>query len=130
MICNKQNINQGLDILLSLDGTEYTEDNGYWYKIEAREIKPSKERPHGIIYNLTLHDNFNRRILGFDNAHAIRVKKPGLYSGSIYCYDHAHLFHSDKGQIYEFESANKLLIDFFERVNQILANIEKGDSRS
>lgn len=25
----------GLSILLELNGTEYTEENGYWYKIEA-----------------------------------------------------------------------------------------------
>jgi len=25
----------GLDVLLDLHGTEYTEGNGYWYKIEA-----------------------------------------------------------------------------------------------
>ena len=25
----------GLDVLLELTGTEYTEENGYWYKIET-----------------------------------------------------------------------------------------------
>lgn len=29
----------GLEILLSLDGTEYTEENGYWFKIEAIKDK-------------------------------------------------------------------------------------------
>ena len=58
----------GLEILLSLNKTEYTEENGYWYKIEALQIEPTKERPHGIRYNLTLHDNYNQRILGFDNG--------------------------------------------------------------
>lgn len=38
----------GLEILLSLDGTEYTEANGYWYKIEASKVQSTKERPHGI----------------------------------------------------------------------------------
>lgn len=50
---------QGLEVLLSLDGTEYTEENGYWYKIEAKRVSVTIERPHGISYNLTLHDNFN-----------------------------------------------------------------------
>lgn len=36
------------DVLLELNGTEYTEDHGYWYKIEARKVEPSKEIPHGI----------------------------------------------------------------------------------
>lgn len=59
----------GLDVLLDLNGTEYTEENGYWYKIEAWRVKVTKERPHGIRYNLTLHNNYNKRIIGFDNAH-------------------------------------------------------------
>ena len=49
----------GLEILLSLDGTEYTEENGYWYRIEASRVEPTKERPYGVRYNLTLHDNYN-----------------------------------------------------------------------
>ena len=64
-----------LDVLLELNGTEYTEDNGYWYKIEAWKVEPSKEIPHGIHYNLTLHNNHNKRIMGFDNAHAVKSKK-------------------------------------------------------
>jgi len=42
----------GLEVLLELNGTEYTEENGYWYKIEAWRVTPSKEIPHGIRYNL------------------------------------------------------------------------------
>ena len=49
----------GLETLLALDGTEYTEENGYWYKIEAFLIEPSEERPHGIRYNLTLIQQVN-----------------------------------------------------------------------
>lgn len=60
----------GLEVLLSLDGAGYTEENGYWYKIEVSRVDASKERPHGIRYSLTFHDNYNQRILGFDNAHA------------------------------------------------------------
>jgi hypothetical protein len=33
-----------LDVLLSLAGTEYTEENGYWYKIEASRVEPTKKR--------------------------------------------------------------------------------------
>lgn len=36
----------GLETLLALDGTEYTEENGYWYKFEVSLIEPTKERPH------------------------------------------------------------------------------------
>lgn len=64
-----------IETLLALDGTEYTEENGYWYKFEVSLIEPTKERPHGIRYNLTLHDNYNQRILGFDNVHGIKLRK-------------------------------------------------------
>lgn len=32
----------GLENLLALDGTEYIEDNGYWYKIEASLIEQQR----------------------------------------------------------------------------------------
>ena len=58
----------GLDVLLELSGTEYTEHNGYWYKIEAWKVQCSDEVPHGVRYNLTLHDKHNTRIMGFDEV--------------------------------------------------------------
>ena len=117
----------GLEVLLSLNGTEYTEENGYWYKIEVYRIEPTKERPHGIRYNLTFHDNYNQRILGFDNAHAIKAKKPGHYSGTIISYDHMHCSIKDKGTPYEFKNAQQLLIDFLNEVNSILSKLkDKG----
>lgn len=118
----------GLDILLSLDGTEYTEENGYWYKIEAKKVEPTVERPHGIRYNLTLHDNYNQRILGFDNAHAIKTKKSGYFSGRIVTYDHVHKAIKDRGTAYEFVSAQQLLNDFFKEVNLIISKFNKGVS--
>ena len=116
----------GLEILLSLDGTEYTEENGYWYKIEIFRVAPTKERPHGIRYNLTLHDNYNQRILGFDNAHAVKAKKHGYYTGSIVSYDHVHRSIKDKGVPYEFKDAQQLLNDFLNEVNAILCQLHNG----
>ncbi|VEG89926.1 toxin-antitoxin system TumE family protein [Legionella spiritensis] len=116
----------GLEILLSLDGTEYTEENGYWYKIEASRVEPTKERPHGIRYNLTLHDNYNQRILGFDNAHAVKAKKQGYYTGTIVSYDHVHRSIKDKGTPYEFKDAEQLLNDFLNEVNSILNKLNNG----
>jgi hypothetical protein len=118
----------GLEILLSLDGTEYTDENGYWYKIEASKIEPTKERPHGIRYNLTLHDNYNQRILGFDNAHCVKAKKHGYYTGTITSYDHVHRSIKDKGAPYEFENAQQLLNDFLNEVNSILSKLHNGDN--
>ena len=116
----------GLEVLLSLDGTEYTEENGYWYKIEASRVEPSKERPHGIRYNLTLHDNYNQRILGFDNAHAVKAKKHGYYTGVIMSYDHVHRSIKDKGLPYEFKDAQQLLNDFLNEVNSVLNKLNNG----
>ena len=39
----------GLDVLVDLNGTEYTEENGYWYKIEARMVNPTKDTPRHSI---------------------------------------------------------------------------------
>jgi hypothetical protein len=119
-------IDHTLDTLLALDGTEYTEENGFWYKIEAKRIEPSEERPHGIRYNLTLHDNNNQRILGFDNAHGIKVKKGGKYSGYIYQYDHVHKSAKDQGQPYEFINAEQLLSDFLAEINKIIKMFDGG----
>ncbi len=120
--------NLGLEILLSLDGTEYTEENGYWYKIEASKVEPTKERPHGIRYNLTLHDNYNQRIFGFDNAHAVKAKQRGYYTGTIMSYDHVHRSIKDKGVPYEFENAQQLLNDFLKEVNSILCKLNNGSN--
>lgn len=116
----------GLEVLLSLNGTEYTEENGYWYKIEVSRVEPTKERPHGIRYNLTLHDNYNQRILGFDNTHAVKAKKHGYHGGTIISYDHVHRSIKDKGLHYEFKDSQQLLRDFLSEVNLILSKLKNG----
>lgn len=53
-----------------------------------------------------------------DNAHLI---KPGKkFTVKLVAYDHLHKSKVDKGTPYEFESAEKLLQDFFENINKIL----------
>lgn len=116
----------GLENLLSLDGTEYTEENGYWYKIEASRVEPTKERPHGIRYNLTFHDNCNQRILGFDNAHAVKTKNG--FAGTIRSYDHVHRSIKDKGVPYQFKNAQQLLSDFLREVDSIMNKLNNGDN--
>lgn len=51
-----------LELLLSLHGTKYMFDCGYWYEIVAYQVEKSPGRPHGIRYSLTFHDNHNQRI--------------------------------------------------------------------
>jgi hypothetical protein len=114
-----------LDVLLDLNGEEFHEENGYWYKIEAKMVEITTKRPHGIRYNLTLHDNHNLRIMGFDNAHAVKSKKIGKFKGQIIEYDHLHKDSKDKGTPYAFSSAEQLLKDFFDEVNRILKEVTK-----
>ena len=115
--------NTDLDTLLALNNTEYHEENGYWYKIEARKVAVTTERPHGIRYSLTLHDNHNQRIFGIDNAHA-PPKQKKKYSAQVIEYDHLHNDKNDKGTAYHFESADNLISYFFKRINKILNEIE------
>ncbi|WP_213057346.1 hypothetical protein, partial [Escherichia coli] len=85
---NKQDF--GLDTLLSMHGYQHHMDNGYWWKIEAYQVSPSPFRPHGIRYNLTLHDRYNSRVFGMDNAHGIKPPKKGRFTGKLTVYDHVH----------------------------------------
>ena len=62
-------INHALEFLISLDGSEFLLTAGYTVKIEARVIEATRHRPHGVKYNLTLHDATGWRIYGMDNAH-------------------------------------------------------------
>jgi hypothetical protein len=111
----------GLDALLDLDGTIIDQGEGYWVKIEARLLdRPTRERPHGIAYSLTLHDPYGQRILGFDNAHAVRSRKRRRYSGRRVEYDHAHRHRRDPGKPYTFVDPYQLLSDFFEAVDRVL----------
>lgn len=68
----------GLDYLLSLHGSTVYRDDGYWWKIEVWEVKPMSFIPHGIRYSLTLHDKYNTRVFGMDNAHGIKLPKKAI----------------------------------------------------
>ena len=118
----------GLEQLLAMHGSQVHRDDGYWWKIEAWSVPPTRERPHGIRYNLTLHDKDNRRVFGMDNAHAVRPAKKGLNSGKVHDYDHIHASISDKGTPYEFVDSFTLLSDFFEGIDRTIARI-RGDRR-
>jgi len=116
--------NSALDYLLSLHGSTVYRDDGYWWKIEAWEVFPTSFVPHGIRYNLTLHDKYNTRVFGMDNAHGIRLSKKSQFYGRI-IYDHVHQTPSDKGHPYKFVSAAQLLEDFFQKIDEVIAEREK-----
>lgn len=114
----------GLDTLLNMNGYSFIYPNKYWYKIRAYTIEISKERPHGIRYTLTFHDDKGTRIFGIDNKHVPLNRRKGFH-GRIVKYDHTHNDENDKGTPYAFIDAETLVKDFFGRVDEILAELEK-----
>jgi Family of unknown function (DUF6516) len=108
------------DTLLDLDGSILEQEGGYWIKIEVWRIPRSEHVHHGISYSLTLHDNYGTRVLGYDNAHAVKPPKKFKFAGQRLPYDHRHRSASDKGVPYAFESAYRLLEDFFAEVDRVI----------
>ena len=109
---------RGLATLLDLHQEVIDQDDEYWVKIEAWEVPVSEAAPHGIRYSLTLHNPKGVRILGYDNAHAVKLRSG--YSGRRQPYDHKHRSVNDPGMRYEFKNAHQLLSDFFVDVDKAL----------
>ncbi len=86
----------GLETLLELDGSVLEQEGAFWIKIDARQVPPSQHALHGIRYSLTLHDRFGTRVLGYD-----------------------------KGVPYVFESAQRLLEDFFAEVDRVIKEAQQ-----
>lgn len=114
-----------IDSLLDLDGSILDQEDGYWIKIEARLVAVSEETPHGIRYSLTLHDPYGKRLLGYDNAHAVKPPKKFRHAGRILAFDHKHRHVSDHGVPYEFKDAQQLINDFFTDVDRVLSKVKK-----
>jgi hypothetical protein len=114
-----------LNTLLDLNGQIIHRDDGYWMKFEAWQVKANNDIPHGIRYSLTLHDKYGKRIMGYDNSHAVKPPKKYKFAGLRLTYDHKHRHASDKGVPYEFKDAAQLLADFFVEVDSVLAEIKK-----
>ena len=110
------NYEKDITLLLDLDGYIIDQANGYWTKFEAWRASRNENIPHGIRYSLTLHDRLGQRIMGFDNAHAIK----GSNRTSRKTYDHRHRHKEDPGVHYEFVSAQQLLTDFWLEVDKTL----------
>jgi hypothetical protein len=114
----------GIDTLLELHGSIFDQGGGYWIKIEAWSVDATKDIPHGIRYSLTLHEPYGKRILGYDNAHAVKPPKKFKYAGRKLAYDHRHRHVSDIGLPYEFKDAQQLLTDFFSDVDMVLSEVK------
>jgi len=107
---------KNIDTLLDLDGVVIEQVGRYWTKFEVRRIpKITEEIPHGIRYSLTLHDRHGERIMGFDNAHAIKSRKKGTHLGRK-TYDHCHRHSKDEGTPYELLMRINYLKTFGQRL--------------
>ncbi|MGF6919454.1 hypothetical protein OKW41_004965 [Paraburkholderia sp. UCT70] len=115
-----------LDTLLELDGVVFTvDDTGCcWVKFEVAQIAASPERPHGLRYSLTLHDETGARLLGFDNAHPIR-EGSGPGARTRIEYDHKHA--GERIRFYEYADAAKLLEDFWTEVETVMRERSGSD---
>lgn len=108
----------GLDTLLALDGVTFFVDPEGRYRVRftVRRTDVSAERPHGLSYSLTLHDEAGERLVGFDNAHSARARRgPG---GRRTATDHRHRLQSVRA--YDYSDAASLLADFWEQVDAVL----------
>ena len=108
-----------LDTLLDLDGQVLVVDakGDHWVSIEVKRVPPTPERPHGIDYSLTLHGPDGKRLVGFDNAHAVQPTA-GPSRRSRRRHDHRHRYGTVRPYIYE--DAVTLLADFWQEVDAVL----------
>lgn len=84
----KTHLDVGLQNLLLLHGEVYDQGDGYWIKVEAWKVEPDEHVPHGIRYALTLNDHYGTRLMGYDNAHAVKPPKRQRFAGRRLSYDH------------------------------------------
>jgi hypothetical protein len=108
-----------LDTLLLLDGDMFVvdADGKCWVKFVVKRVPVASERPHGLAYSLTLHDEGGERLLGFDNAHPVR-ESAGPGAATRIEYDHRHS--GERVRVYLYTDAATLLADFWAEVEAIL----------
>ena len=107
----------GLDVLLDLDGEVFAVDaeGKYVVRFVVKRVPPSPERPQGLSYSLTLHDETSVRLAGFDNAHPAPRPK-GRRRRTMH--DHRHRLRTIRP--YEYRDAAALLADFWAEVDAVL----------
>ena len=118
-------IDPGIENLLLLNGTiiEADFELEYFALFTASRVAVTDGRPHGIKYSLTLHDSKNKRLIGFDNAHAIRDTRKGKFSRhrKLIEWDHEHRFRGMPAITpYNYKTAERLMSDFWVAVNEVI----------
>ena len=115
-----------IENILELDGMSYCIDEhlGLWVKFEVKKVEPTENRPYGVKYSFTLHDDSRNRIMGFDNSHAIKYGgKRNVAPSRIY--DHWHRDGSDEGRPYCYRSAAVLIQDFWYEVDKVVSILKE-----
>jgi hypothetical protein len=115
---------QSLDTLLLLDGEMFVIEENFRVKFEVKKVAVTPEKPHGLDYSLTLHDGNGERLLGLDNAHAVR-EGTGPGARTRIAYDHKHT--GERVRFYHYQDAMSLLTDFWKEVEQILE--KRGEAK-
>lgn len=100
-----------------MDGDIYEQGGGYYIKVKAKDVQPDAARPEGIDYSLTLHDPSGERLLGYDNAHAMKTDSGPAGKGKVARH---HIHRGDRVHPYKFRNAENLLNDFLDDVDKIL----------
>lgn len=102
-----------LDTLLDLDGQVLAIDPaGYWVRFVVNRVPATDVKPHGLDYTLTLHAPDGERLVGFDNAHAVKGTRRAAP------HDHRHRLKTVKP--YEYKDAAALVADFWREVELVM----------
>ena len=121
----KEETDHALEFLLAFDGRVHWLEQGYRIRFEIRRIEASPPRPHGLSYSFTLRPEGRPRP-GLRQCawRPAQGRQPSWEEAGGR--DHWHRGEGDEGRPYKFESADKLLADFFSEVRRILT--ERGIS--
>jgi len=107
-----------LDALLDLDGQVFVVDPAarHWVRFIVRRVPATEAKPHGLDYSLTLHAPDGTRLVGFDNAHPLRMQRGRKERRAAQ--DHRHRLRTIRS--YEYRDAATLLADFWAEVGAVL----------
>lgn len=115
-----ESADSGKSYLLSLHRQKIGYDNGYWVTFRVTEVPPDEGRPWGFQYALTLHDENDDRILGYDNSHSIDAATgPAKKSKRQVAFDHIDR-RGKRSVPYQFTTPYQLVEDFLADVEKIL----------
>ena len=108
-----------LDALLELDGQVLVVDSesNHWVRFLVRRVPATAAKPHGLDYTLSLHGPDGERLVGFDNAHAVR-EQAGPGGRGRRAHDHRHRLKTVRP--YDYRDAGTLLADFWIEVDAVL----------